>query len=135
MMDVVVIDIPITYGMLLSRKWTAGVGGTLQMDLSHATIPNSNYEMVKVYREPYMKYHIEDPKDPNNEVFQETVSELFVLEYYFMTHEDLAYPDDEEEDDQYFGDVYDSGNYDEDLSEKSIHLSNKKEGLYTQEEA
>ena len=35
MMDVVVIDLPPTYGMLLSRKWAAGLGGYLLMDLSY----------------------------------------------------------------------------------------------------
>lgn len=36
LMDVVVLDIPITYGVLLSRKWTTTIGGTLQMDLCQA---------------------------------------------------------------------------------------------------
>jgi hypothetical protein len=62
MMDVVVVDIPGTYGMLLSKKWSARLGGYLQTDLSYATIPNFEYELVKVYREPYMKYHVEDPR-------------------------------------------------------------------------
>jgi hypothetical protein len=35
----VVIDIPNSWGMLLSRKFTAHLGGSLQMDLSYATIP------------------------------------------------------------------------------------------------
>ena len=34
MMDVVVIDLPPVYGMLLSRKRAAGLGGYLMMDLS-----------------------------------------------------------------------------------------------------
>ena len=34
MMDVVVIDLPPAYGMLLSRKWEPGLGGYLMMDLS-----------------------------------------------------------------------------------------------------
>ena len=32
MMDVVVIDLPPVYGMLLSRKWAVGLGGHLMMD-------------------------------------------------------------------------------------------------------
>ena len=39
MMDVVVADIELKFGMLLSRSWAKRVGGTLQMDLSYATIP------------------------------------------------------------------------------------------------
>ena len=35
----VVIDIPNSWGMFLSRKFTAHLGGSLQMDRSYATIP------------------------------------------------------------------------------------------------
>jgi hypothetical protein len=38
-MDVVVVDIPPKFGMLLSRSWAKKVGGSLQMDLTYATIP------------------------------------------------------------------------------------------------
>jgi hypothetical protein len=38
-MDVVVLDVLDTWGMILSRKWVATLGGTLHMDLSYATIP------------------------------------------------------------------------------------------------
>ena len=38
-MDVVVVDITPKFGLLLSRSWEKKVGGTLQMDLSYATIP------------------------------------------------------------------------------------------------
>jgi hypothetical protein len=38
-MDVVVADIPPKYGMLLSRYWGAKLKGTLQLDMSYATIP------------------------------------------------------------------------------------------------
>jgi hypothetical protein len=36
-MDVLVIDCPTQWGMLLSRQWAADVGGSMQMDLSYAT--------------------------------------------------------------------------------------------------
>ena len=39
MMDIVVADIPPKFGMLLSRGWIKGLGGTLQNDLSYATVP------------------------------------------------------------------------------------------------
>jgi hypothetical protein len=38
-MDVVVVDIPPKFGMLLSRSWATKLKGTLQMDMSYATIP------------------------------------------------------------------------------------------------
>jgi hypothetical protein len=39
LMDIVVVDVPPKFGMLLSRSWIKRLGGTLQMDLSYATIP------------------------------------------------------------------------------------------------
>ena len=39
MMDIVVVDIPPKFGLLLSRSWRKRLGGTLQMDLTYATIP------------------------------------------------------------------------------------------------
>jgi len=38
-MNVVVADIPLKFDMLLSRSWAAKLKGTLQMDMSYATIP------------------------------------------------------------------------------------------------
>ena len=38
-MDVVVVDIPPKFGMLLSRSWDAKLKGNLHMDMSYATIP------------------------------------------------------------------------------------------------
>ena len=38
-MDVVVIDIPPNFWMLLSSSWASKLKGTLQMDMSYATIP------------------------------------------------------------------------------------------------
>ena len=32
-MDIVVIDVPNAWGMLLSRKWAVDLGGSIQMDL------------------------------------------------------------------------------------------------------
>ena len=38
LMDIVVADIPPKYGMLLSRSWGAKLRGSLQLDMSYATI-------------------------------------------------------------------------------------------------
>jgi ribonuclease HI len=68
-MDVLVIDVPDAWGMLLSRKWGAHMGGCLNMDLTFATIPYPppSTENFKLFRETERKYHIEDPKEPFNE--------------------------------------------------------------------
>ena len=54
MMDVVVINLPPVYGMLLSRKWVAGLGGYLMIDLSYACIPNSDGNLIRIHREPFI---------------------------------------------------------------------------------
>jgi hypothetical protein len=59
-MDIVVVDIPDIWGMLLSRKWAATLGGTLQMDLSYATIPIGNEAHVILYNQPMTRAHVEE---------------------------------------------------------------------------
>jgi hypothetical protein len=68
-MDVLVIDVPDAWGMLISRKWGATMGGCLNMDLSYATIPlpPPSTESIRLLRETERKFHIEDPKEPMNE--------------------------------------------------------------------
>lgn len=52
LMDVIVIDIHDVWGMLLSWKWRGTIGGHVQMDLSYATIPQSDDTPFILYREP-----------------------------------------------------------------------------------
>jgi hypothetical protein len=49
-MDVLVIYVLDAWSMLLSRKWSATMGGSLQMDLTYATIHSSENSFVKLYR-------------------------------------------------------------------------------------
>ena len=42
LMDVVVVDIPPKYDMLLSRSWGTNLGGSLQLDMTYTTIPIFN---------------------------------------------------------------------------------------------
>ena len=56
-MDVVVDDIPPKYGMLLSRSWGAKLQGSLQLDMSYATISVFG-QPKKIYRETLMKYMV-----------------------------------------------------------------------------
>jgi ribonuclease HI len=59
-MDIVVADIPPRFGMLLSRSWCKNLGGSLQMDLSYATIPVFGGEFRRLYREAQLAYIISD---------------------------------------------------------------------------
>jgi hypothetical protein len=69
-MDIVVADVPPKCGMLLSRSWIKRLGGTLQMDLTYATIPVFGGEHRRLYRESQLAYIISDEADPtNNPIF------------------------------------------------------------------
>jgi ribonuclease HI len=64
-MDVVVADIPPKYGMLLSRSWGAKLKGTLQLDMSYATVPVFGQQR-RLYRETLMKYMVSSQEKPHN---------------------------------------------------------------------
>jgi hypothetical protein len=64
-MDMVVADIPPKFGMLLSRSWAANLKGTLQMDMSYATIPIFGQDR-RLYREVFQKYMVSSKTRPNN---------------------------------------------------------------------
>ena len=64
--DVVVADITPKFGMLLSRSWAKKVGGTLQMDLSYATIPVFGGENRRLYRELQYAYIVTNDRNPKN---------------------------------------------------------------------
>ena len=64
-MDVVVADVLVKVGMLLSTSWAAKLKWTLQMDMSYATIPIFS-EQIRLYRERTLAYMISSPKCPQN---------------------------------------------------------------------
>ena len=63
-MDFVVVDITPMFGMLLSISWAKKVGGTLQMDLTYATIPVFGGENRRLYRELQFAYIVTGDKNP-----------------------------------------------------------------------
>jgi hypothetical protein len=64
-MDVVVANIPPKYGMLLSRSWGAKLRGTLQLDMSYATVPVFGQQR-RLYKETLMKYMVSSQEKPHN---------------------------------------------------------------------
>jgi ribonuclease HI len=67
-MDIVVIDVPDLWGMLINRKSAADLGGNIQMDLSYATLPTPSGGTFRLDREAYRKVHVEDSKIPMDEL-------------------------------------------------------------------
>jgi hypothetical protein len=64
-MDVVVANIPPKFDMLLSRSLDAKLKGTLQMDMSYATIPVFGQER-RLYRKVILKYMVSSKTQQNN---------------------------------------------------------------------
>lgn len=62
-MDIVVVDIPPKYGILLSRSWGAKLQGSLQLDMSYATISIFGQQR-KLYRDTLMKYMVSSVERP-----------------------------------------------------------------------
>jgi hypothetical protein len=79
-MDIVVADIPPKYGMLLSRSWGAKLQGTLQMDMTYATIPVFGQNR-RLYREKLMKFMVTTQDRPHNYPLYSVHSDLdsFIL--------------------------------------------------------
>jgi hypothetical protein len=64
--DIVVDDVPPKFGIILSISWIKRLGGTLQMDLTYATIPMFEGEHRRLYIEAHLAYIISDESDPTN---------------------------------------------------------------------
>lgn len=65
-MNAMIVGIPPKFGMLLSRSRSKKLGGTLQIDMSYATIPMFGGEMRRLYREVRVACMMSDPKNPDN---------------------------------------------------------------------
>jgi len=79
-MDVVVVEIPPKYGMLLSRYWGGKLKGTLQLDMSYSTIPVFGQQRI-LYRETLKKYMVSSQEKPDNYPLYSAHSDLdsFIL--------------------------------------------------------
>jgi hypothetical protein len=56
--NIVVIDVPPAWGMLLSRNWANELGGYMNMDFSHASIPMGDGTYEVLYSQPESKHHV-----------------------------------------------------------------------------
>jgi hypothetical protein len=65
-MDILVDNVPPKFGILLSISWIKILGGTLQMNLSYATILVFGGENRRLYREAQIAYIISDEANPTN---------------------------------------------------------------------
>lgn len=68
-MDVVVADIPVRFGMLLSRSWGAKLGSVLKLDFYYAIITISGGDERRLYRETGFIRTIIDNEASNSPVY------------------------------------------------------------------
>jgi hypothetical protein len=64
--DIMVFDVPDVWGMLLSRKFAAMLGGTLEMDLMFLKLPLKNGTIGRLLNVPITKDHVQDTTHPVN---------------------------------------------------------------------
>ena len=78
--DIVVVDIPDAYGLVLSRDWSARLDGYFASDWSHLWFPHKGSpNKIKVLREPQMKNNVtqlEGKNEPVNSVLGNYFIEL-----------------------------------------------------------
>jgi len=55
-MDVVVVDVPANYDMLLSISWEIKLAGTMQMNMTYAMVPIFGGEKRILYKETKFSY-------------------------------------------------------------------------------
>jgi ribonuclease HI len=91
-MDIVVIDVPYLWGMLINRKSAADLGGNIQMDLSYATLPTPSGGTFRLDREVYRKVHVEKPEAPMDELVyeEESLGNYAILSNSIVPLEDKA---------------------------------------------
>jgi hypothetical protein len=59
--DIIVVDIPEAYGLLLSRDWSEKINGYFSTDWAHLWLPLKGYKnMIKIDRERYLKHMVTD---------------------------------------------------------------------------
>jgi hypothetical protein len=64
--DIIVVDIPETYGLFLSRDWSEQLHNYFVMNWSHLWLPkNGKPNRIKVNCERYLKFIVTDLNDPN----------------------------------------------------------------------
>jgi hypothetical protein len=89
-MDVVITNIPPKFGMLLSSLWTVNLKGTLQMDMSYATIPIVFHDRC-LYRDVLLKYMVSRKTQPNNHPIYSVKTDIGSSIFY----NDLSFKEEE----------------------------------------
>ena len=86
--DIMVVDIPKAYGLIISRDWLTKLNGYFATDWSHMWLPYQNSQnQIKILREPHMKHNVTQLEGKNEPLNFSTS----VLGNYFLELEAWNY--------------------------------------------
>ena len=69
MIDIIVVDIPEAYGVILRRDWLAKMNGYFATDCSHIWLPYKGQpNKIKVEHDRYMKHRVTDLDNTNEPI-------------------------------------------------------------------
>ena len=76
--DIVIVDVPDVWGMLLSRKFSSMLGGTLEMDLTYVNLPLKNGIIGRLPNVLVTETHVQETSHPikNNKAHEEFMGNL-----------------------------------------------------------
>jgi hypothetical protein len=90
--DIIVVDVPDVWGILLSRKFGAMIGGSLEMDLTFLRLPLKDGTTGRLLNVPLTGTHVHDvapaENEPQKDVIQ-TLQEYSPEDMPFTTEEDF----------------------------------------------
>ena len=89
--DIVVVDVPDVWGMLLSRKFGAMIGGSLEMDLTFLRLPLKDGTTGRLLNMPITGTHVQEVVPSVNEAQKDVIQTL--QEY---SPEDMPFATEEE---------------------------------------
>jgi hypothetical protein len=92
--DIVIVDVPDVWGMLLSRKFALMLGGTLEMELTYVNIPLKNGTTGRLPNVPMSTTHVQEANDSikddkAHEQIMESLLEFSPNDMPFATEEDF----------------------------------------------
>ena len=91
--DIVVVDVPDVWGMLLSRKFASKLGGTLEMDLTYVNIPLKDGTIGHLPNVPMTTTHV---KEPNDLVKDDTTHDQIIQSLHDFSPNDMPFAIEED---------------------------------------
>jgi hypothetical protein len=92
--DIIVVDVPDVWGMLLSRKFGAMIGDSLEMDLTFLRLPLKDGTMGRLLNVPITGDHVQDivhptKNDKRQDDMIQTLQKYSLEDMPFATEEDF----------------------------------------------